>query len=140
MVEESAAIRPYQSGDEEIINTLFNRIFKKSRTLQEWKWKFSDNPAGKDIEKWVTVMEVDDRIVGHSACMPVKMKYDNTVITAGQIVDIMLDPSARKNMHLLKLVNSEMASYKEAVSFTFGFPNETAHQIGKRLLGYKDVG
>ena len=140
MVEESVTVRPYQPGDEEVINALFNRIFKKSRTRKEWERKFLDNPAGRDITKWVTVMEAGDRIFGHCACMPVEMKYGNTVKVAGQVVDIMIDPLSRDNMHFFKLGSAGIDAIQRRVSFTFGFPNETAHQIGKRFMGYQDLG
>ncbi|MCF6158420.1 MAG: GNAT family N-acetyltransferase [wastewater metagenome] len=134
-------IRPYKPGDEEAINSLFNTVFHKTRTIEEWDWKFRDNPAVRDMEEWIIVAESNGRIISHYANMPTEIKYNNGLLTAGQYVDIMIDPLARKNAQLFwKLVREHSKNSKKTTSFTFGFPNEIAYQVGKLFLGYKDLG
>ncbi len=140
MVDTLVQIRPYRPGDEEAINNLFNFTFNKSRTIQAWNWKFTENPAGKDPSEWITIGENNGKIVGHYASMPMKIKYHNTQLMTSQYVDIMLDPSARKNTLLFwNLVKSHFENNKGTIPFTFGFPNEVAYQTVKIFLGSKDL-
>jgi hypothetical protein len=141
MAEKPITIRPYKPGDEEAINNLFNRVFHKSRTLQEWIWKFRDNPASKDPSEWIVVAERDGRVIGHYTSLAMEMKYGNRVITAGQPVDTIIDPSAKAGIKLIgKLYDLHVKHNNGIALFGFGFPNEAAYMVGKRFLGYKDLG
>ncbi len=140
MVKDNITIRPYRPGDEKVINDLFNRIFKKSRTLDEWKWKFIDNPSSKDPALWVTVAENNGKIVGHYASIPIEMKIKDKVALAGQPVDLMIDPSFRSGARIFWELNKENKKNNKGISaFAFGFPNENSYEVGKRFLGYKDL-
>ncbi|MFN3533130.1 MAG: GNAT family N-acetyltransferase [Candidatus Brocadia sp.] len=141
MADTPITIRPYQYGDEEGINKLFNRIFHKSRTIEEWNWKFRENPASKDPAEWIVVAERDGKVIGHYASLATEMKYDNRVIKAGQPVDTIIDPSAKAGMKLIgKLYDMHVKHNNGIALLGFGFPNETAYMVGKRFLGYKDLG
>ena len=41
---ENIIIRRYKEGEEKEINDLFNQIFNEKRPIEEWYWKFRDNP------------------------------------------------------------------------------------------------
>lgn len=140
-MESSIEIRPYRPGDERGINELFNKVFNKSRTIEEWRHKFGANPFAKDLSNWITVAETGDRIVGHYASIPMEVKYKGILIVAGQPVDTMIDPLARKNIGLLLgLVRKHLENNMGIACFNFGFPNEEAYQMGKMFLGYKELG
>ena len=141
MEETPITIRPYKQGDEEVINRLFNGVFHKSRTLEEWNWKFRDNPAGKDLAEWIAVAEKDGRMIGHYTSLATEMKYGDSVVKAGQPVDTIIDPSAKAGIKLISKLYDLHVKYNNGIAlFGFGFPNETAYMVGKRFLGYKDLG
>lgn len=136
---DSVRIRQYRPGDEKGINELFERLFHKSRTVDEWKWKFSNNPYSCGSADWITVAECNSSIVGHYAGLPVEMKFRDGVVLATQPVDTMIDPSAKGSV-LLKLIKVYQQNKKGADAFAFGFPNEMAYEIGRLVLGYLDLG
>ncbi len=141
MVDTPITIRPYKEGDEEAINKLFNNTFNKSRTLEEWNWKFKDNPSSKDPAKWIVIAERDSKMIGHYTSLATKMKYKNTVVDAGQPVDLMTDPSARLGIKLFRDMHKLHVKFNNGIAlFGFGFPNETSYLVGKKFLGYKDLG
>lgn len=141
MADTPITIRPYKCGDEEGINKLFNGIFHKSRTLEEWNWKFRDNPAFKDLSEWIAIAERDGIMIGHYTSLATEMKYGNRVVKAGQPVDTMIDPSAKAGIQLIGKLYDLHVKYNNGIAlFGFGFPNEAAYMVGKKFLGYKDLG
>lgn len=133
-------IRPYRSGDEESINSLFNRVFNKSRPLEKWKWMYAENPAAKNIAEWVTVAETDGTIVGHYASWAVDFKFCHTVVTAAEPIDTIIDPSMKGGIKpLAKLIEQHFQNNHDIATFAYGFPNDIAYEVGKRFLGYKDL-
>ncbi|MEP9411398.1 MAG: GNAT family N-acetyltransferase [Candidatus Brocadia sp.] len=141
MAENQITIRPYKPGDEEAINNLFNRVFHKSRTHEEWNWKFRDNPASKDPSEWIIVAERNGCIIGHYASLATEVKYGNRVVTAGQPVDTIIDPSVKAGIKLVaKLYGMHIKYNNGTAPFGFGFPNEAAYMVGKKFLGYQDLG
>ncbi|MCF6153676.1 MAG: GNAT family N-acetyltransferase [Candidatus Brocadia sp.] len=141
MVDTPVTIRPYRQGDEKAINNLFNHVFHKSRTPEEWNWKFRDNPAGKDPEGWIVVAERNGMIIGQYASLATELMYGNRMVTSAQPVDTMIDPSAKAGINLIGKLCDLHAKYLNGIAlFGFGFPNEAAYMVGKRFLGYKDLG
>ncbi|MDN3512816.1 MAG: GNAT family N-acetyltransferase [Candidatus Brocadia sp.] len=140
-MEKLIKIRPYKAGDEKELNDLFNKIFHKSRPLEKWKWMYCENPASKNIAEWVTVAEKDGKIVGHYASWAVDFKVGDRVVTAGEPIDTMIDPENKGGIELLINLIKEHAKNNHGIAaFTFGFPNKEIYEIGKRLLGYEDLG
>jgi hypothetical protein len=144
MVSDSVEIRMYKAGDEEGINRLFNRTFGKSRTLQEWKRKYMDNPAVGDLSQWIAVMERRGEIVGHLAGLPIEMHYKDLTVKAALMVDMMIDSSVKGGLEYpLDLFAFAAEKIRNTALFSFGFPNEIAFTIGKWVLshqGYREVG
>lgn len=141
MAEESLNIRPYKRGDEYAINDLFNKVFNKSRTIGEWNWKFIENPASEYPAEWITIAQKNGKVIGHYAGLSCEMKFKNKVVIAGHPVDTVLDPSSNEGLKTLhRLSEMNIANNKGIASFGFGFPNEKAYAVGKRFLGYRDLG
>jgi len=141
MVKSKPIVRPYRAGDEQGINNLFNKLFNKERTIDDWNWQFRDNPAVSDVAHWVFVVEKDGVIVGHYATMPVVMKWGKKKINACHGADTMLDSSARAGIKVLRdLFKANASSSAEHSAFGYGYPNELSYKTVKRLFGYKDLG
>lgn len=141
MAENPVGIREYNAGDEYGINDLFNSLFDKSRSLAEWNRKFIENPASENPARWVTVAEKNGKIVGHYASLPLEMKFKEQVVTAAQPVDSMISPAIKTGVRLFSDLNKKnIKNNKKIALFGFGFPNEKAYAVGKRFLGYKDLG
>lgn len=63
-------IKNYQKGDEKKIISLFELVFKRPMSLEQWQWRFENNPAGKYMIK---LMWDGDVLAGHYAVSPIKM-------------------------------------------------------------------
>ena len=131
-------VREYREGDEVQINDLFNQVFQQKRTLMEWEWKFKENPHS-DLHL-ITVAEDADKIVGHYASIPVFMQCGRERFLFAYHVDTFVHPDYRN----LKIISDLYSVHKEIGAKrgyigAFGFPNEQAYMVGKRLLGYYDL-
>lgn len=141
MDTERYTIRRYKDGDEVKINNLFNEIFETNRSMDEWFWKFSQNPL-RDINL-IVVAEYQGDIIGQYPLLPLLFKYDHKVVKCTTAVDNFVHPLFRGGM---KGVQKMMYKYheeicrKEGMSFGFGFPNREHYIFGKRVLKYKDLG
>lgn len=141
MVGKEVEIRKYIDGEEESINFLFNHVFECKRSMDEWKWKYVENPAVKDPSDWISLAMRGDELIGHYASMAMALKIGEKVVTVPSPVDSMIKPDSKVSVSVLKklmLHNAEIT--KKHSYFGFGFPNEKAYVVGKRFLGYKDVG
>ncbi|MEP9410035.1 MAG: GNAT family N-acetyltransferase [Candidatus Brocadia sp.] len=140
MTGKNIKVRPYREGDEKSIIELFNRVFDSPMTLEEWEWKYKRNPAVTVLADWITVLEKDGRIIGHFASIPFDVKYKNKTVKSGQAIDTMLDPAEKMGIKFLhELYKYHLAANTEPL-FGFGFPNEKAYLIGKKFLGYQNLG
>lgn len=133
-------VRACRPGDEAGINDLFNAVFGRHRPLAAWHWKFDRNPATP--EKVIAVAESEDgKVVGVYAAMPVRFRFGDRIVIATQPVDNCVAPEYRGGGRM------QVALYREYVrrmreigaGFGFGFPNEVAYPVGKRLLKYVDL-
>jgi len=102
--------REYHPGDEKGLNDLYNEVFSRQRTIDQWKWLYRDAPAGPSK---IVLIENDDEVVGHEAMIPLLFhtpdgeciggKFEDVYISAehrgkglsGPLVDYCLEVSAR---------------------------------------------
>lgn len=137
-------IRKYREGDERQINDLFNLVFGESRTLKEWRNKFVENPymTAQSLSSLITVAESEGNIVGIYANLPIIFKMKNSLLRVAQPVDNMVHPRFQGSAKVIRdlfAIQYERAE-EDGIYFGFGVPNERYYPIGKRFLGYKDVG
>src|SRR3954471_19075480 len=85
-------VRAYRPGDEEAILDLFARSFHVSRTPEHWRWKYQDDPYGREH---ITVIFDESQLVGHYAGYPVPFSVYGVDVLAHQIGDTMTDPAIR---------------------------------------------
>jgi hypothetical protein len=86
-------IRTFQQGDEAPILELFERSFHVRRSLEEWRWKFERNPAGR--EHISVAYDDSGRLVAHYAAYPVPLCDAGREWIAHQVGDTMTERSIR---------------------------------------------
>jgi|SRR6185369_8550943 len=86
-------IRPYHAGDEQKILDLFARSFHAPRSLESWRWKFEDDPWGR--ERISLAFGEDGALLGHYAGYPMPFVDDGRRVIANQIGDTMTEKSVR---------------------------------------------
>jgi hypothetical protein len=132
-------VRPYRPGDEERILALFRCVFGVDRSLEQWRWRFRDNPAGLTIRLAETP---SGELVGQYAGLPVRMAWGDRTLVFTQIIDVMVDPRLRQGLKraglFAALANRFIADYggPDRISGGFGFPTPEALRIGRRVAGY----
>lgn len=130
--------RRYKTGEEAHILELFNFMFKESRSLDHWYWKFRDNPAGSAI---IYVAEADGKIVGHYGIVPLRIKVGEEYITGAQSMDTMTHPDYRRQGIFVKLANETYRAAEESgIYVTYGFPSKASYPVYVRELGRVDLG
>ena len=136
--EGTKMIRPYQTGDEDPINTLFTNVFQKQRSLEHWDWKYKNNLLRKTI---VTVAEEDKEIAGHVALVPYQAKWFDTEILFGARTDTMVSPKHR-GKGLYRLLNEEMiaSAQQNNIDYLFGYPAPKAKILFEKYTGADEVG
>ncbi len=137
----SAVIRQYRPGDENEINRGFNEVFNERRSLEEWFWKFRDDPCTSN--RMVTVAAADGKIIGQYACLLIRFKYQDTAYPFAQPVDNFVHADFRGGTKgiLRTMYDVQAEGMKDIPSpLGMGFPNPVYYVVGKHLLKYKDLG
>ena len=138
-MQSSFTIRVYKEGDDKPANDLFNLVFNQKRPIEIWNWKFRDNPAFS--EKMIILAEKNCKIMGIYPSVTSRFKFGNQIIIAIQIVDNCVHPSSRGGARIQIAMKRKIVERSKTlgVVFGFGFPNDIAYKIGKRLLRYEDL-
>ncbi len=76
-------VRLYRSGDEKPINDAFNSVFGKSRSLEEWAWKYRPEKMPCPV---VAAWDVE-RLAAHNGGIPTAYQVDGRRILAIQGAD-----------------------------------------------------
>jgi hypothetical protein len=136
---DNLLIRAYQKADEVEISRLLNLVFHEKRPLQEWQWKFQENPAGFSI---ITIAEWLGKIYGQYASLVIPFKFKEQSVLVGQPVDTVIHPDFRGTGRLLQrlFASASLLAQENNIAFGFGFPNEIHYPVGKRILKYQDIG
>lgn len=126
-------IRRYRPGDGPAINRGFERVFGKTREIEEWEWKF---PVG-EREETILVAEEDGEVLAHFAAVPVSLQVDGRRIRAGQVVDVY---SVRRQGLFLRLVDRfyEELCGPGRLELIYGFPGQRHFRLGVRRLRYSE--
>lgn len=137
---EDFIIREYREGDEVEINRLFNEIFGTSRSLDEWRWKFSENPANARV---IAVAESGGRIVGQYPDVTAFFQCLNKVVLFLSPVDNLIIPRFRGGIKGVQKALFEFRNQfvvRSGFPTSFGFPTKAAYIVGKRIMKYEDLG
>ena len=137
---ENVIIRRLKEGDEKEINDLFNQIFNEQRSIEEWCWKFRDNPLG--YLNLTSVAESGGKILGQYSNLPYFFKYRDMILKFGMVVDNFVHPEFRGGIKGVQRAVYEYACnifYEENMAVGFGFPTRAHYIFGKRYLKYSDI-
>jgi len=135
-------VRAFYEGDEPAIYALWkavygDRISGYDRWLRRWRWMYRQNPRGHGC---VQLAVHNDSIVGQYSAIPIRVKVEEEVMTAGLGTDLMTHPDYRLQGIL---ENVCAALHQEAgergLSFVYGFPSHNARPGIIRKLHYSDV-
>ncbi len=138
MNTKETVVRMYQPGDEEGIIRLFNSIFPREMTLEEWRWKY----LGRGNTKVYSSVAVhpEQGIVAHYGGVPHRMTYLGREVHGLAIGDVMVHPGFRHFKTFKKmaeLVPDEAA--RDGFILGYGFPSERALRLPEKLGLYEKV-
>ena len=132
-------IRDYTKGDEIAIIELFEITFKQKMSLEQWNWRFTNNPAGKH---WIKLMWQEDQLIGHYAVSPLIMEIDGKEVITAHSLATMTHPEHGGKGIFKALSNAlyEDIENKYECKAIWGFPNNNSHYGFVNSLGWKDIG
>jgi 2-polyprenyl-3-methyl-5-hydroxy-6-metoxy-1,4-benzoquinol methylase len=142
-------VRPYQDGDEKGIVRLFQEVFGRKMTIDEWEWKYKGQ--GNEAVSAVVAVNEAGEIVGHYGGIPLRATYNGNLIHILATCDVMIHPSSR-GFWMLKRITAffKHEAIKKAFRMCYGFPTEKTLMLPAEKLGiierctnifeaYKDV-
>lgn len=140
---ENFIIRNYKEGDEKQIVSLFQEVFGKEMTVEQWKWKYLVPGNGRIYSKFTEA--VSHGIIGHAGAIPLRGVFKNTTTPFFQIVDVMVHPKergflGRKNIFdsMIKILFEDIRKEFPDV-FCYGFPGTRPFMLGKRIKVYDQI-
>jgi hypothetical protein len=140
---ENLMIRNYKEGDEKEIVSLFQEVFGKEMTVEQWKWKYLVPGNGRIYSK--VTEAVSHGIIGHAGAIPLRGVFKNNPIHIFQIVDVMVHPKkrgflGRKNIFdpMIKILFEDIRKEFNDV-FCYGFPGSRPFVLGERIKVYERI-
>jgi len=132
-------IRNYEPGNEIEIMELFEMVYKRPISYEQWLWRFRDNPAGAHLIK---LMWDNDKLVGHYAVSPVVLNVNGEVCQTCHSLTTMTHPDYGRQGIFTKLANALYFDLEEKLDYhgIWGFPNSNSHYGFIKKLGWSDVG
>jgi len=133
-------IREATGADAPGIRRLFQRVFERELTAEEWSWKFEQNPDG-----WYGVVAlVGDEIVGNYAGWGSRLIVDGRPALSYSVGDVAKDPSVRGVGGRRGIYRSMTEAFYEEVGrrgvpFCYGFPNPRALKISHAIVGSRTL-
>jgi GNAT superfamily N-acetyltransferase len=131
-------IKNYKIGDEVKILDLFEVVFRQKLKLENWLWRFRENPAGKHLIK---LMWDDDELIGHYAVSPLFMNVEGVDVLTALSLTTMTHPDYQGKGIFSKL---SMALYNDLeqnynCKAIWGFPNNNSHYGFVKKLEWKNL-
>jgi len=129
--------RDFREGDEDNLRKLHKLVFDTQISIERWKWRYKENPAGQSI---IVVAESNQRIVGQYALVPLIMRIENTLCVGSQSLDTMVHPDYRGQGIFVSLAEKAYKVAEEkGIRFIYGFPNGNSHYGITTKLGWRDI-
>ncbi len=135
-------IRRYRPGDEGPILELFREVFRVERSLEHWRWKFQDDPWGRER---ISTGWVDGELAAHYSGYPVPFYLNGLEKVVYQVGDTMTNPRfrhiGRRRTNLLVRTADHFYSRfcQGKIPFFYGFNTGKIHKFGRLFLRYEPV-
>lgn len=121
-------IRPYRDGDECGIVSLFNDVFGRHMTIEEWNWKYKGQ--GNSKVGSIVIENKDCGIVGHYGGIYLRLVHDGNEEEGVASCDVMIHPGFRSFIRLKKAHNLFSDKLvRDSVTMIYGFPTEETLMI-----------
>lgn len=92
--------RPYRDGDENAINSLYQAVTGRARSLEQFKWQWLSAPGGIG-EMWLIEAQYpsgETKLIGHHGVMPVRFTYKANDLLFGKTENTMVLPEFRQKI------------------------------------------
>ena len=124
--------------EETDILALFNTIFDKTRTIEQFHNQFVHNPLGYSYH---ALMFADNHLVGSISYIPSYYMIQSTRYLSALAVDAMVYEYYRSFFNFYNMIIT-MHNYlsNEGVVFVYAFPNDTAYPIYIKSKLMNDIG
>ena len=134
----AVVIRPYRSGDEAGVLSLWKAAFGKEISPPLWRWKYLENPY--PVQIGLAVGE-DDRVLVMYGGIPYRANWKENRVSITHLMDIMSDPECRGSGLFVKTGMGffDLFAGPERTCFYYGFPGKYHFDIGKKYLEYTDL-
>jgi hypothetical protein len=130
-------LRLFQPGDESQILALRREVFNEDLSVDEWRWRNLNNPAGAAIV--VLAEELSSgKIIGCQSIQPLLLKVGRGTCMAYLLVDSMVSQFYRgRGLHASLSIEVIKQTGTLGKGFPFGFPNPQAYSSVKKLGGFQ---
>lgn len=133
---QKVVIRDFEERDAESCNDLFNVVFRRNRTIDQWRWRYKDRARGGS---YIYVSELDGKIVGQYPVVATLYKIGDQEVLVHEHIDASMLPEFRGTGVYSKMGNMGHAHYEHAVNIGLGFPTPFYYRFGSKTLGYVGV-
>lgn len=139
MIRGNWILRPYNKGDETKIVELLQSVFPEEMSsvdVKWWEWIYKNNPSGDPV---IWVAENGDKIIGHRAYIPAKVKLGSKTVIAGQAINTATAAEYRRRGIFSELISESLIEANErGWAFIYNFPNEYSYP-GYLKAGWDNV-
>ena len=120
------------------ITSLFEQIFEKQRSRQEFLNQALNNPLGYSYH---SIMMDDDKIVGLNSFVPSYFFVNGEKMLFANSTDSMVSKPYRDFFNFNDMVTAGFKRMKQDnISYVYGYPNDNSYPVLIKSKLYKDIG
>lgn len=120
------------------ITSLFEQIFEKQRSRQEFLNQSLNNPLGYSYH---SIMMDDDKIVGLNSFVPSYFFVNGEKMLFANSTDSMVSKPYRDFFNFNDMVTAGFKRMKQDnISYVYGYPNDNSYPVLIKSKLYKDIG
>ncbi len=128
------AYATYRPGDETAIIGLLNRVFRRHRTLEWWRWAYEANPHGR-ID--ASLAFAGTTLVGQTAAVRLPYLHDGRLLPAARLQDGLVHPDFQGRGIFTCTFRSLTERIRDAgMHLVLGFPNDNSYPAFAGKFGY----
>ena len=134
--------RPALPEDGPEANAFYNSLFGLDRSDATWRWRYVDGPAVRKCPTGYALAEVDGELAGQYPTFAREFSVRGRQAVFHYALDTAIGEKYRKGFQFYREMRKASVEFLlgSGADIGFGFPNISAHKIGRKVLGYKDVG